>query len=149
MTFKSCNRLIVSDLNLKDSQQIHVTVSQCAGVSVSRLSISARGDSPNTDGIHITRSTNVTISDTVVGTGDDCISIVSNSSFITARNIFCGPGHGIRYWKEKNFLRERIHKILSCALAASGAWDRMAGRTLSPTSWSTRRCWWELPTGSG
>lgn len=28
--------------------------------------------------------------------GDDCISIVSNSSRIRIRNIICGPGHGIR-----------------------------------------------------
>lgn len=28
--------------------------------------------------------------------GDDCISIVSNSSRIRIKNIFCSPGHGIR-----------------------------------------------------
>lgn len=34
---------------------------------------------------------------TVSLSGDDCISIVSNSSRVTIRNIICGPGHGIRY----------------------------------------------------
>lgn len=29
--------------------------------------------------------------------GDDCISIVGNSSIIRIKNIACGPGHGIRY----------------------------------------------------
>lgn len=29
--------------------------------------------------------------------GDDCISIVSNSSRLRIKNIVCGPGHGIRY----------------------------------------------------
>lgn len=30
------------------------------------------------------------------GPGDDCVSIVGNSSRIKIRNIVCGPGHGIR-----------------------------------------------------
>lgn len=29
--------------------------------------------------------------------GDDCISIVSNSSRVVITGLFCGPGHGIRY----------------------------------------------------
>ena len=28
--------------------------------------------------------------------GDDCISIVSGSKNVTATDITCGPGHGIR-----------------------------------------------------
>ena len=97
LTFQYCDRLSVKDLKFKNSQQIHVTFSKSSGVKASRLSISAPGDSPNTDGIHITRSTQVDISDSVVGTGDDCISIVRGSSSITAKNIVCGPGHGIRF----------------------------------------------------
>ncbi|GJV06008.1 probable polygalacturonase [Tanacetum coccineum] len=64
-------------------------------IKASRLSISAPASSPNTDGIHISESTNVEVKDTTVRTGDDCISIVSNSSKVTVTRIACGPGHGI------------------------------------------------------
>nr|CAD1822902.1 unnamed protein product [Ananas comosus var. bracteatus] len=51
---------------------------------------------PNTDGIHISDSTNIAIQNCRIGTGDDCISIVNGSSTIKMKNIDCGPGHGIR-----------------------------------------------------
>ncbi|CAA6653625.1 unnamed protein product [Spirodela intermedia] len=95
LTFKSCRGLTVNDLRFKNSQQMHVTFSKSANVRISRLTISAPGNSPNTDGIHVSGSTDVKISDSVIRTGDDCISIVSGSSSITATNIVCGPGHGI------------------------------------------------------
>ncbi|CAA7387972.1 unnamed protein product [Spirodela intermedia] len=95
LTFQSCRGLTVTDLKFKNSQQMHVTFSKCANVRISRLTISAPGSSPNTDGIHISGSTGVKISDSVIRTGDDCISIVSGSRSITATNIVCGPGHGI------------------------------------------------------
>ncbi|KAI4303113.1 hypothetical protein MLD38_038782 [Melastoma candidum] len=52
--------------------------------------------SPNADGIHISLSHDIRTSSCEIGTGDDCISIVGNSSVIAIRNISCGPGHGIR-----------------------------------------------------
>ncbi|KAF4358183.1 hypothetical protein F8388_009466, partial [Cannabis sativa] len=48
-----------------------------------------------TYGIHVTHSQDIEISNSVIGTGDDCISIVSGSKNITATDITCGPGHGI------------------------------------------------------
>ncbi|CAA7387950.1 unnamed protein product [Spirodela intermedia] len=95
LTFRSCRGLTVTDLKFKNSQQMHVTFSKCANVRISRLTISAPGNSPNTDGVHVSGSTDVKISDSVIRTGDDCISIVSGSRSITATNIVCGPGHGI------------------------------------------------------
>ncbi|CAA6653638.1 unnamed protein product [Spirodela intermedia] len=87
--------LTVNNLRFKNAQQMHVTFAKCANVQISRLTISAPGNSPNTDGIHVSGSTDVKISDCVIRTGDDCISIVSRSHSITATNIVCGPGHGI------------------------------------------------------
>ncbi|KAG5554227.1 hypothetical protein RHGRI_011925 [Rhododendron griersonianum] len=46
---------------------------------------------------HITGSTNVFLENYKIGTGDDCISIVSGSSNIKMKTIYCGPGHGTRY----------------------------------------------------
>ncbi|XWS39656.1 hypothetical protein CRYUN_Cryun18bG0073800 [Craigia yunnanensis] len=60
-----------------------------------KIKISAPADSPHTDGIHIERSFSVHISQSLIGTGDDCISIGRGNSQVTITSISCGPGHGI------------------------------------------------------
>ncbi|KAG1347623.1 Polygalacturonase [Cocos nucifera] len=95
MTFYSCDKLTVENLNIKDSQQIHVSFDRSTNVEVSSLTITAPESSPNTDGIHVTNTKNIQITNCVIGTGDDCISIESGSQNLKATNIVCGPGHGI------------------------------------------------------
>ncbi|KAI6671982.1 hypothetical protein NL676_006867 [Syzygium grande] len=93
--FHRCKDLIVRNLRVINSQQMHVAFTNCRRVKASNLRVIAPAVSPNTDGIHISASRGVQIEDCIIRTGDDCISIVSNSSRITVRNIICGPGHGI------------------------------------------------------
>lgn len=64
-------------------------------ITLDSIRISAPGDSPNTDGIHIADSTNIQVSNSVIGTGDDCISIGPGCTNLTISNVLCGPGHGI------------------------------------------------------
>ncbi|KAL6009140.1 hypothetical protein ACLOJK_022367 [Asimina triloba] len=64
-------------------------------VKLQALTISAPGDSPNTDGIHMGEVSGIKISRSVIGTGDDCISIGPGSSNVSVSNVVCGPGHGI------------------------------------------------------
>ncbi|XP_048134051.1 probable polygalacturonase At1g80170 [Rhodamnia argentea] len=52
--------------------------------------------SPNTDGIHIQSSQHVSITNRVIGTGDDCISIGDYISNVYVSSVTCGPGHGVR-----------------------------------------------------
>ncbi|KAL8235369.1 hypothetical protein R6Q59_021469 [Mikania micrantha] len=93
--FHRCNNLVVKNLMIVNGQQMQIAFTKCDGVTVSHLIVLAPAGSPNTDGIHISKSTNVEIKDATVRTGDDCISIVSNSSNVQVRRIVCGPGHGI------------------------------------------------------
>ncbi|KAJ6811786.1 polygalacturonase-like [Iris pallida] len=95
MTFSSCRDLKVENLRFKDSQKAHVSFEGCTNVAVSKLLISAPGNSPNTDGIHVAETKNMIITECVIRTGDDCISIVSGSRNVKGMNIVCGPGHGI------------------------------------------------------
>nr|XP_043624230.1 probable polygalacturonase At1g80170 [Erigeron canadensis] len=95
ITFHRCNNLVVKNLLIVNGQKMQAAFTTCDGVKVSHLSVFAPGGSPNTDGIHISASTNVRVEDSTVRTGDDCISIVSNSSKVQVRRIACGPGHGI------------------------------------------------------
>ncbi|XP_028121768.1 hypersensitive-induced response protein-like protein 1 [Camellia sinensis] len=89
------NHVHISDLTFIDSPQMHMALERSTWVYVYNLTIIAPGDSPNTDGIHIQHSTHVFISQTHIGTGDDCISIGDGSSYLNISMITCGPGHGI------------------------------------------------------
>ncbi|KAM3314848.1 hypothetical protein ACQJBY_033561 [Aegilops geniculata] len=93
--FRSCDHLVLDDLEVKDSMQMHVVIANCWKAAVSRLFVTAPGWSPNTDGIHVSNSREVSITNCIISTGDDCISIVSGSEFVRASGIYCGPGHGI------------------------------------------------------
>ncbi|KAM3380676.1 putative polygalacturonase [Capsicum galapagoense] len=95
LTFHKCNNLKVRSIKLLNSQQMHLVFTDCKHVAVSKLVILAPADSPNTDAIHISSCTKVNVKDCTIGTGDDCISIVGNSSRIKVNNIVCAPGHGI------------------------------------------------------
>ncbi|RDX78944.1 hypothetical protein CR513_40696, partial [Mucuna pruriens] len=95
VTFYRCNNLKVTNLSFKDAPQMHVSFERCFNVIVSNLVIRAPGDSPNTDGIHVADTQNILISNSDIGTGDDCISIISGSQNVRATDITCGPGHGI------------------------------------------------------
>ncbi|KAL8459712.1 hypothetical protein ACS0TY_036995 [Phlomoides rotata] len=94
-TIDSSSGVRVKGLTIQNSQQMNFVVSRSDSVRVLNVKVSAPGDSPNTDGIHITESTNVVLQNCKIGTGDDCISIVNASSNIKMKNIYCGPGHGI------------------------------------------------------
>ena len=61
------------------------------------MKVSAAGNSPNTDGIHLQSSSGVSIMNSQISTGDDCISIGPGNSNLWIENIKCGPGHGIRF----------------------------------------------------
>ncbi|XP_077241117.1 pectin lyase-like superfamily protein [Tasmannia lanceolata] len=95
ITFHRCNNLDVRNLMIVNSQQMHMAFTNCYRVKVSHLKVVAPADSPNTDGIHISASSHVEVKNSIIQTGDDCISVVSNSSVVQMRNIICGPGHGI------------------------------------------------------
>ncbi|CAN0866784.1 unnamed protein product [Linum grandiflorum] len=95
VTFYKCNNLVVRNLRIQNAQQMHLSFQSCNNVQASNLQVNSPQDSPNTDGIHVTATENIRISNAVVGTGDDCISIVSGSKNVEADAITCGPGHGI------------------------------------------------------
>ncbi|XP_057547357.1 polygalacturonase-like [Amaranthus tricolor] len=95
LEFSRCKNLVVKELNIQNAQQMHVTFNSCNYVKASSLKVAAPGNSPNTDGIHITNTQNIDVTNTFIGTGDDCISIEDGSHSVRATNITCGPGHGI------------------------------------------------------
>ncbi|KAK4836986.1 hypothetical protein QYF36_001901 [Acer negundo] len=95
LTFYGNKNLIVENLIIQDAQQMHVSFKKCKYVLASNLTITAPEHSPNTDGIHVTDTKHIYITNSTIGTGDDCISIVSGSQNVQFEDIICGPGHGI------------------------------------------------------
>ncbi|TXG55626.1 hypothetical protein EZV62_020882 [Acer yangbiense] len=85
----------VTDITSKDSKQFHVNLLGCKDLDFIRFTISAPGESVNTDGIHIGRSSGIKVIDSNIKTGDDCVSIGDGSQQITIQGVTCGPGHGI------------------------------------------------------
>uniref|UniRef100_A0A804ILQ1 Polygalacturonase n=1 Tax=Musa acuminata subsp. malaccensis TaxID=214687 RepID=A0A804ILQ1_MUSAM len=90
-----CSRALVAGLRLINSPQMHLVVGFSSAIHITGVTITAPGDSLNTDGIHIQQSRHVIISDSTIGTGDDCISIGTGSFHVNVSWVTCGPGHGI------------------------------------------------------
>ncbi|KAG0459754.1 hypothetical protein HPP92_022882 [Vanilla planifolia] len=95
MTFHRMRRLTVRGLTIVNAQQMHIAFTDSYQVQVSSLKVIAPERSPNTDGIHLSSCVSVAVEDSIISTGDDCVSIVGNSSSILIKNMVCGPGHGI------------------------------------------------------
>ncbi|KAK6263524.1 hypothetical protein SCA6_018958 [Theobroma cacao] len=95
LKFARCNNIHMSNIKFQNSPQTHVLVLGCQDVDFGFLTVQAPGTSPNTDGIHIQISRNVSIYNSQIGDGDDCISIGDLTSDINITNINCGPGHGV------------------------------------------------------
>ncbi|KAF7047976.1 hypothetical protein CFC21_056809 [Triticum aestivum] len=94
-TIYRSRNVVIQGLTSLNSAGIHVTVQASTGVAIVDTVVSAPGNSPNTDGIHVKQSSGVTIRNAVIGTGDDCISMVEGSSDVWIQGVTCGPGHGI------------------------------------------------------
>ncbi|KAK7294104.1 hypothetical protein RJT34_16987 [Clitoria ternatea] len=112
ITFHKCKNLQVRNLKVLNSQKMHIAFTHCRRVVASNLQVLAPAFSPNTDGIHVSATKDIQIINNLIRTGDDCISIVKDSSHVRIRNIFCGPGHGISIGSLGNSKTwEKVHDV--------------------------------------
>uniref|UniRef100_A0A803QJ19 Polygalacturonase n=1 Tax=Cannabis sativa TaxID=3483 RepID=A0A803QJ19_CANSA len=95
LRFYGSNGVTVTGITIQNSPQTHLKFDDCTNVQVSSVSVSSPGNSPNTDGIHLQNSRDVTIYGSNLACGDDCVSIQTGCSNVYIHNINCGPGHGI------------------------------------------------------
>ncbi|PKU73058.1 Exopolygalacturonase [Dendrobium catenatum] len=109
-------------ITLVDSKFFHMVIGQSQHVTVLGVHITAPGNSPNTDGIHIAYSSDIRISKSRISSGDDCVSIGPGSSNITVSKVRCGPGHGISVGSlGKNSEDKGVNaiRVLNCTLAGT------------------------------
>ncbi|XP_020584558.1 polygalacturonase-like [Phalaenopsis equestris] len=95
LTISQSKNVVLSKSKVKNSQSFQIAIIFSQDIKVEGIKISAPGNSPNTDGIHIHMSRFITITSSSMATGDDCISVGEGVSNAWIQNITCGPGHGI------------------------------------------------------
>ncbi|KAI4376627.1 hypothetical protein MLD38_014369 [Melastoma candidum] len=111
-TVIKAHNLSIRDLTFKDSPQMHIVIGHSRHVHIDNLVIRAPGNSPNTDGIHIQNCEHVQVSDSDIGTGDDCISISNGSSDVNVKGVLCGPGHGVSIGSlGKNGAEDKVENV--------------------------------------
>ncbi|GAA0148056.1 hypothetical protein LIER_07601 [Lithospermum erythrorhizon] len=112
ITFRSVNDTSISGLLSVNSQLMHLVINGCNNVKIRGVQIIAPDLSPNTDGIHVEGSNNVTITTCSIKTGDDCISIGPGTKNLWMDRIHCGPGHGISIGSlAKEFEEEGVENV--------------------------------------
>ncbi|KAK4604390.1 hypothetical protein RGQ29_012766 [Quercus rubra] len=91
----SCKQSTISGIYFVNSAQEHLVIYLSNNILIKNLHITAPENSPNSDGIHIEASQNVLVNNSVIATGDDCVSIGDMTSNINVSFVNCGPGHGV------------------------------------------------------
>ncbi|XP_047338998.1 polygalacturonase-like [Impatiens glandulifera] len=95
LEFSNSNNIFISGLASSNSQKFHIAINGCKNVKLQNLKVSAPANSPNTDGVHVSSSSGVTILNSRISTGDDCISVGPGTTNMWIEGTVCGPGHGI------------------------------------------------------
>ncbi|KAM7257229.1 hypothetical protein ACFE04_012970 [Oxalis oulophora] len=86
---------IIRGITSLNPQGFHMFITNSQHIRAYNLHLLAPADSPNTDGIHISKSSFIKIARSVIATGDDCVSIGQSSTNISVKKVLCGPGHGL------------------------------------------------------
>ncbi|XP_022722902.1 exopolygalacturonase clone GBGE184-like [Durio zibethinus] len=94
LKFIRVNDAIIRGIKSIDPKGFHIMISWSQNFRIFNLNLQAPRDSPNTDGIHMSKSNLVKISKSVIATGDDCVSMIQGSTNISVKKVICGPGHG-------------------------------------------------------
>ncbi|KZV25783.1 Pectin lyase-like superfamily protein [Dorcoceras hygrometricum] len=76
LTFYKCKNLVVKDLRIQNAQQMHVSFQSCTYVEASNLVVHSPEKSPNTDGIHITGTQNIQLTNTTIATGTCILNLL-------------------------------------------------------------------------
>ena len=90
MHFQGCNNLEINGITSFDSPEKPYLNPRLQTSEITQIKVIAPRDSPNTDGIDISRSTDVEIYDIIVGTGTELdISPFRITKFPVSNGIIC------------------------------------------------------------
>ncbi|XP_038720043.1 exopolygalacturonase-like [Tripterygium wilfordii] len=93
--FNHISNAIIRGITSLNSMGFHLGIVLSENIRAYNIHLIAPADSPNTDGIHISQSRLIKVARSVIATGDDCLSVIRDSSDVSVKKVTCGPGHGI------------------------------------------------------
>jgi polygalacturonase len=120
LEFYQCSNVTLSGITVQNSPMWHTALRFSNQITVTGYTVNTSGSSPNTDGIDVVGSTNVTISNAHINDGDDDVAIKSGlpisaeipndpaevglpvqaTSHVVISNSVLGTGHGISVGSE-------------------------------------------------
>jgi len=89
------NGLTVRNINMINSPEWFNIVDSSSNVVFDLINLNAPAGSPNTDGWDTYRSDTISITNSVISNGDDCVAFKPNSTNIFLSNLTCSNSHGI------------------------------------------------------
>ncbi|KAG0524227.1 hypothetical protein BDA96_07G192400 [Sorghum bicolor] len=95
LVFDGVTNSTLRGLAFVNSRGFHVNIRRSSRVVAEGLGIHAPAHSRNTDGVHVGLSSHIRVLDSVIGTGDDCVSVGPGSVDVVVDGVICGPGHGL------------------------------------------------------
>ncbi|XP_075658926.1 polygalacturonase-like [Castanea sativa] len=104
------------------------TVSLCQVVEFLMAKDNKHANSLNADGIHVGRSSQITITNANIGTGDDYISISDGTQDFTANQVTCGPSHSINIGSLGKYQNEQpvsVIRVIGATLRNTNNGDRI------------------------
>ncbi|XP_065859530.1 exopolygalacturonase-like [Euphorbia lathyris] len=122
LKFMDCEHTLMKGITSVNPMGFHISIVKCNDVTATNMHLIAPDDSPNTDGFHISQSTNVGVFDSVVATGDDCVGVIHGSMDIEVRRVTCGPGHGLSIGSLGKYDDEKMLKnvlIQNCTMTGT------------------------------
>lgn len=89
----------IGPLTLRNSPQYYNWVANSTNVIFTGINISggstSKNQAKNTDGWDTYRSDGITIQNSTINNGDDCVSFKPNSTNMLVQNLVCNGSHGI------------------------------------------------------
>ncbi|XP_028548796.1 exopolygalacturonase-like [Dendrobium catenatum] len=95
LNFSFVSNATIRGITSINSKNVHIQIFASNNINLHSIKLMAPENSPNTDGIHVGESKNISISQSIISTGDDCISIGPGTANLSISGVRCGPGHGI------------------------------------------------------
>ncbi|KAG6920040.1 hypothetical protein DXG01_010108 [Tephrocybe rancida] len=99
LTIHQATDVVVENITMINGPEWHNLINESKNVLYQNITIKAVSTSThpiaNTDGWNIYRSDSVTIKDSVINNGDDCVSFKPNSTNVLVSNLDCHGSHGI------------------------------------------------------
>ncbi|KAL9111308.1 MAG: hypothetical protein Q9227_004185 [Pyrenula ochraceoflavens] len=145
-TIYNSQNVLVENIHQTQSPFWHNFIDGSTDVTFTNMNLhsiqSDGSQAQNTDGWDVYRSTGVTISNSYIVNGDDCVSFKPNTTQTSVLNLYCQGSHGIsvgslgQYAGETDIVSDILVKNVTMVSAENGARIKAFGGNPSATSTS-------------